>query len=38
VLIRFVRNAPNLRWFRSDLTPENVAMLKAERPDVTFVA
>jgi hypothetical protein len=38
VLIRFVRNAPNLRWFRSDLTPENVAMLKAERPDVTFVS
>jgi hypothetical protein len=38
VLIRFVRDAPNLRWFRSDLTPENVAMLKAERPDVTFVS
>jgi hypothetical protein len=37
-LIEFVRNAPNLRWFRSDLTAENAAMLQAERPDVTFAA
>jgi hypothetical protein len=37
-LIKFVRRAANLRWFRSDLTPENVAMLQAERPDVTFVS
>jgi hypothetical protein len=36
MLIRFVRNAPNLRWFRSDLTSENVAMLQRERPDVVF--
>jgi hypothetical protein len=36
-LVRFVRRAPNLRWFRSDLTPENAAMLERERPDVTLV-
>jgi hypothetical protein len=35
-LIRFVREVPNLRWFRSDLTPENVALLKRERPEVVF--
>ena len=35
-LIKFVRNSPNLRWFRSNLSPENVAMLRAERPEVTF--
>jgi hypothetical protein len=35
-LVRFVREAPNLRWFRSDLTPENVALLVQECPDVTF--
>jgi hypothetical protein len=35
-LIKFVRETPSLKWLRSDLTPENVAMLKAERPDVTF--
>jgi hypothetical protein len=37
-LIKFVRRATNLRWFRSDLTPENKAMLRRERPDVTFVS
>jgi hypothetical protein len=37
-LIEFVRSAPNLRWFRSDLTAENVAVLQAERPDVTFAS
>jgi hypothetical protein len=37
-LIAFVRRASRLTWFRSDLTPENVAMLKRERPDVTFVS
>jgi hypothetical protein len=37
-LVKFVRRATNLRWFRSDLTPENVAMLQLERPDVTFVS
>lgn len=28
---------PSLRWLRSDLTAANVAMLKEERPDITFV-
>jgi hypothetical protein len=37
-LVGFVRSAPNLRWFRSDLAPENVATLRAERPDVTFAS
>jgi hypothetical protein len=36
-LVRFVRNTPSLRWFRSDLSAENVAILQAERPEVTFV-
>jgi hypothetical protein len=35
-LVKFVRNTPSLRWFRSDLSPENVAILQAERPEVTF--
>lgn len=35
-LIKFVRNATNLKWFSSDLTQENIEMLKAERPDVVF--
>jgi hypothetical protein len=35
-LSKFVRNTPSLRWFRSDLSPENVAILQAERPEVTF--
>lgn len=37
-LIKFVRLHRNLRWLRSDLSPEKVAMLKRERPDVTFVS
>lgn len=37
-LIKFFRRTPTLKWFRSDLTPENVAMLHRERPDVTFVS
>jgi hypothetical protein len=36
-LIKFVRKTPSLRWFRSDLSPEFVAILQAERPEVTFV-
>lgn len=36
-LIKFVRGAPRLCWFRSDLTPDNVTMLQAERPNITFV-
>ena len=34
-LIKFVLNAPSsLRWFRSDLTQENIDMLKLERPKI----
>jgi hypothetical protein len=37
-LIKFVRNAPTtLNWFRSDLTQENINMLKKERPDIEFL-
>lgn len=36
-LVRMVRRHPNLRWLRSDLTAENVAMLKEERPEITFL-
>jgi hypothetical protein len=35
-LIKFVRHTPKLRWFCSDLTQDNVAVLKEERPDVEF--
>jgi hypothetical protein len=35
-LMKLVRNSPNLQWFRSDLTPTNVEILRKERPDVTF--
>lgn len=38
MLIKMVRLHPTLRWLRSDLSPENIAMLKAERPDITFVS
>jgi hypothetical protein len=37
-IVEFARLAPNLRWLRSDLTPDNVAMLQLERPDVAFVS
>jgi len=37
-IIKFVRLHPRLRWLRSDLTTENVAMLKQERPEITFVS
>jgi hypothetical protein len=36
-LIKFVRNVASLRWFRSDLTQENIDMLKKERPDIQFL-
>jgi hypothetical protein len=37
-LIKFVRNAPtSLRWFRSDLTEENMTMLRSERPGIELV-
>jgi hypothetical protein len=35
-LMKLVRNSPNLQWFRSDLTPTNVEILRKERPGVTF--
>jgi len=38
VLVKFARRAPpSLRWFRSDLTKENIAMLRKERPMVEFL-
>ncbi|OEU18131.1 hypothetical protein FRACYDRAFT_268865 [Fragilariopsis cylindrus CCMP1102] len=37
LLIKFVRNVPTLRWFRSDLTEENMNMLRLERPDIEFL-
>jgi hypothetical protein len=37
-LIKFVRNAPpSLHWFRSDLTPDNITMLRMERPGIEFL-
>lgn len=38
MLIKMVRNHATLKWLRSDLSAENVAMLRQERPDVTFVS
>ena len=38
MLIKMVRHHPTLRWLRSDLTEENIAMLKQERPEITFVS
>ena len=37
-LIKFVRNAPpTLRWFRSDLTLNNMTMLRLERPGIELL-
>lgn len=36
-LIKVVRFHPTLRWLRSDLTDENIVMLKLEKPQVTLV-
>ena len=37
-LIKFVRKAPpSLRWFRSDLSSENMTMLRSERPEIELV-
>ena len=37
-LIKFVRKAPkSLRWFRSNLTLENMTMLRSERPEIELV-
>lgn len=38
MLIKMVRHHPTLRWLRSDLTEENTAMLKQERPEITLVS
>ena len=35
--MNFVRHAPKLKWFQSDLSLENVAILKQERPEIVFV-
>ena len=38
LLIKFVRNAPpTLHWFRSDLTPDNITMLRMERPGIELL-
>jgi hypothetical protein len=38
VLIKFVRNAPpTLHWFRSDLTQDNMTMLRMERPGIELL-
>jgi hypothetical protein len=37
-LIKFVRNAPpTLRWFRSDLTQDDMTMLRLERPGIDLL-
>jgi hypothetical protein len=37
-LIKFAGNAPpTLRWFRSDLTQENMHMLRLERSDIELL-
>ena len=37
-LIKFIRNAPrSLRWFRSDLSKDNIEMLRLERPGIEFL-
>jgi hypothetical protein len=35
--IKFVRSVPSLRWFRSDLTQENMSMLQLERPEIELL-
>ena len=37
-LIKYIRRAPRaLRWFRSDLSKENIEMLRLERPDIELL-
>jgi len=36
IVMKFVRHHPTLRWLRSDLNETNVAILKLERPYITF--
>jgi hypothetical protein len=35
-LIKFVRNAPALNWFRSDLNLNSISILQKERPEIIF--
>ena len=35
-LMRFVRRTATLKWFRSDLTQENIKLLSNERPKIEF--
>jgi hypothetical protein len=37
MLMKIFQGLPNLCWFKSDLTQENIAILQHECPDVTFV-
>ena len=38
-LIKFVRNAPpSLKWFRSDLTKQNMDILRLERPGIELLS
>lgn len=37
-LVKFARATPNLKWFRSDLAPGNVEVLRRELPHVVFEA
>jgi len=36
-LVKFVRTAPLLRWFRSDLSKTNMNMLQQEFPEIEFL-
>lgn len=36
MIVKMVRHHPTLRWLKSDLSPENVAMLQQEKPNITF--
>lgn len=38
ILMDFVRKNKSLRWIKCDLTPENVYVMKQERPEVQFVS
>ena len=37
-VMEFVLATPSLKWFRSDLTPASIAVLKEQRPDIQFVS
>lgn len=38
MIAKFVRRTPTLRWLRSDLSGDYIAILKQERPEVTFIS